>query len=185
MQADQLESRVTAPANVGITEFQTVSRVLRVLKEGGMDVVGFLDALCWGNQSAIVDPIAKSARTNLMHNDRLGTVVSRWLHPPRTSQGGSRAEGARRVLLPLVIETVKKVINGEMDAVVEELKEDSSDITEQCLLGTVIEDVQTKVQDIAPVFYDLVRAAAWSKAQEERNTLKEPAKASACREFGP
>ena len=66
-----------------------------------MDVAGFLDALCWGNKPAIVDPTAKYARTGLMHSDQLVTVVSHWLTPPRMSPGGPRAEGAKHILLPL------------------------------------------------------------------------------------
>jgi len=48
--------QVAAPADVSAIEFQTITRVLGVLNEGGMDVVGFLDALSWGNQLAIMDP---------------------------------------------------------------------------------------------------------------------------------
>jgi hypothetical protein len=77
---------------------------------------------------------------------------------PRTSKGGSTAGGARGLLLP-VIKTVKKIINEEMDAVVEELKEESADVTERSVLGTVIDDVQEKVQVTAPVFYD---CSGWS-----------------------
>ena len=75
-------------------DLRTVTHVLDVLKDGNMDVVGFLDALCWGNQMVIADPYSKAARTSLTHSDRLATIVSRWLHPPRTSQGGSTAGGA-------------------------------------------------------------------------------------------
>jgi len=73
---------------------------------------------------------------------------------------------------------VKKVINKEMDAVVEELKDESADVTEESVLSTVIDEIQEKVQVTAPVFYDLVKTAAWSKKQDERNTLKDPTKAS-------
>ena len=155
-----------------------MKRVLDVLKEGKMDVAGFLDTLCWGNQSAIADPVVKAARTKLTHSDQLAKVVSRWLHPPRTSQGGPTAEGARQTLLPLVLRTVKEIINEEMDLVVEELKEDSADVTEQSVLGTVIEEIQERVRVTAPVFYDLVKTAAWSERQEERNKLKDPTKVS-------
>jgi len=84
-------------------------------------------------------------------------------------------EGARQILLLLVI---------EMDTVVGELKEDSSDVTEQSVLGTAIDEVQERVRVTAPVFYDLVRTAAWSKEQDERNTLKDPTKVCALRESG-
>jgi len=181
--SDQPRNRVPNSAHTDATDFQTLKRVLDVLKEGRMDVAGFLDALCWGNPLATVDPTTRSARTSLTHSDRLATVVSRWLHPPRTSQGGSTAEGARRVLLPLVIGTVKEVINEEMDDIVEELKEESADVTEQSVLGTVIDEIQEKVQAVAPVFYDLVKTAAWRREQEERNTLKDPTKVSINREF--
>jgi hypothetical protein len=65
-----------------------------------------------------------------------------------------------------VIETVQEIINEEMDAVVEELKEES-DVTEENVLGMMIGDIQEVVRVIAPVFYSLVRTAAWSKKQEE------------------
>ena len=67
---------------VPIRELETVKRVLDVLKEGGMDVVGFLGALCWGNLLAVTDPTVRAARTSLTHSDRLATVVSKWLDPP-------------------------------------------------------------------------------------------------------
>ena len=173
---DPPENQIAADVSAVAIDFQTVSRVLDVLKEGEMDVVGFLDALCWGNKLAIADPTTKGARTSLLHSDRLATVVSRWLSPPRTTKGGPRAEGAKRVLLPVVIKAVEKIIKTEMDAVVEELKEDSADITERSVLGSVMEEVQETVQVMAPVFYRLVKTAAWSEEQEERNTLKEPTK---------
>ena len=96
-----------------------------------MDMGGFLNTLCWGNRLAGTDPTTRSARTNLTHSDQFITVVSRWLHPPRTSQRGSTAGGARQVLLPLVIKTVKEVVSEEMDAIVDELKGDSAGVTEQ------------------------------------------------------
>ena len=76
-------------------------------------------------------------------------------------------EGAKHTLLPLIIGMVKEIINNEMSAVVKELKEESADVTEQSVLGTVIKEVQGKVQNTAPVFYNLVKTAAWSKEQEE------------------
>jgi len=182
---DQQENRVPVVTHEELADFETVKRVLDVLKEGRMDVAGFLDALCWGNQPAITDPSTRSARTSLTHSDRLAGIVSHWLRPPRTSQGGSTAGGARQLLLPLVIKTVKEIINKEMDAVVEELKEESADVTEQSVLRTVVDEVQEVVQVTAPVFYDLVRTAAWSKEQEERNTLRDPTKASIYCELRP
>ena len=71
-----------------------------------------------------------------------------------------------------------------MSAVVKELKEGSADVTEQSVLGIVIEEVQGKVRNTAPVFYDLVKTAAWSKEQEEQNTLKDPTKVSTLHESG-
>ena len=50
----------------------------------------------------------------------------------------------RQVLLPLVIKTVKEVINEEMDIVVDDLKEESVDITEQSVLGMVTELTQKR-----------------------------------------
>jgi len=60
-----------------------------------------------------------------------------------------------------------------MDAHVEELKEESADVTEQSIFGTVIDEVQEKVQD--------TKTAAWSEG--ERNTFKDPMKAGTYYEF--
>ena len=92
---------------------ETLKRVLGVLNEGGMDVVGFLDALCWGNSLAIADPTDRAAGTSPTHNNPVAIVVSCWLNPPRTSQGG-----ARNALLPLIVRTVKEIVSKEMEAVV-------------------------------------------------------------------
>ena len=48
----------------------------------------------------------------------------------------------KSVLVPLVIDTVKCMINDEMEDVVEELKESADPITEQSVLGVVIAEVQ-------------------------------------------
>ena len=99
------------------------------------------------------------------------------------SQGGSKAGGARDTLLPLMIRTVEQIINNEIDAVVEELREDSAEVTEQTVLGTVVDEVQGKLPVIAPVFYNIVKTAAWSERQEEQNSHKDPTKASSYLSF--
>ena len=76
--------------------------------------------------------------------------------------------------MPLIIDAVKEIVNEEMDTIVEELKENSADVTEQSVLGTVIDEVQDKVRVTAIVFFDLVRTASWSEKQDERNKLKDP-----------
>ena len=86
---------------------------------------------------------------------------------PSNVPGRPKVEGAKHTLLPLIIGMVKEIINNEMSAVVKELKEESADVTEQSVLGTVIKEVQGKVQNTAPVFYNLIKTAAWSKEQEE------------------
>ena len=60
----------------------------------------------------------------------------------------------------------------------EELKDESVDVTEESVIGTVIDETQEKVRVTAPVFYGLAKTAAWSKKQDERNTLEDPTKAS-------
>ena len=91
-----------------------------------MDVVGFLDALCWGTQLATANATLRAAKTSLTHSDRLATVVSKWLDPLERPKAARRAGGSRDMLLPLAIYTVKQIINKEMDAVVEELMEEST-----------------------------------------------------------
>ena len=56
--------------------------------------------------------------------------------------GGLKAERAKHVLVPLVINVVEGIINNEMEATVEELNEELTDVTEQSVLGAVMEEVQ-------------------------------------------
>ena len=70
-----------------------------------------------------------------------------------------------------------------IDAVVEELREDSAEVTEQTVLGTVVDEVQGKLPVVAPEFYNIVKTAAWSERQEEQNSHKDPTKASSYLSF--
>ena len=45
----ELDQQVPAGARAAFANLETLKGVLGVLNEGGMDVVGFLDALWWGN----------------------------------------------------------------------------------------------------------------------------------------
>ena len=71
-----------------------------------------------------------------------------------------------------------------MDTVVEELKEESIDVTERSVLDTMIKEGLEQVQDTAPVLYDRLMTTAGSKEQEEQNMLKDPTKASVFHEPG-
>ena len=61
---DPPESQIAANVSVDAADFQMISQV-----------VGILDALCWRNRLAAVDQTTRGARTNLLHNDPLATVV--------------------------------------------------------------------------------------------------------------
>lgn len=92
--SDPPDDQIAADVSADAVDFQTVGRVLDVLKEGEMDMVRSLDALSWENRYATADPTTRDARTNLLHGDRLATAVSRWLSPPRTMKGILRAGGS-------------------------------------------------------------------------------------------
>jgi hypothetical protein len=80
---DQRGNGISALLCSESADLRTVKRVLDVLKGGDMDVVGFLDALCWGNQKAIADPSTKAARTNLTHSDNCFALVASPSNVPR------------------------------------------------------------------------------------------------------
>ena len=65
----QPENHTVSHTPVDTKDFhKTVNRVLDVLKDGKMDIARFLDALCWGNRMAIVDPTVRYTRTSLMNS---------------------------------------------------------------------------------------------------------------------
>ena len=61
--------------------------------------------------------------------------------------------------------------------------EDSAEVTEQTVLGTVVDEVQGKLPVIAPVFNNIVKTAAWSERQKEQSSHKDPTKASSYLSF--
>ena len=61
--------------------------------------------------------------------------------------------------------------------------EDSAEVTEQTVLGIVVDEVQGKLPVIAPVFNNIVKTAAWSERQKEQSSHKDPTKASSYLSF--
>ena len=47
--------------------------------------------------------------------------------------------------MPLIIDTLKELINEKLDAVLEVFREESAEVTEKGILGMVIDEVMDKV----------------------------------------
>ncbi|KAJ6544930.1 hypothetical protein B0H10DRAFT_1638758, partial [Mycena sp. CBHHK59/15] len=73
-----------------------VKNILKCMKEEGLPLPLFLDALCWGDSDCIADRTCVYARTLLMVSDELPGILDRWYKPPRAS--GARPAGGREAL---------------------------------------------------------------------------------------
>ncbi|KAJ6587839.1 hypothetical protein B0H10DRAFT_2197752 [Mycena sp. CBHHK59/15] len=80
---------------------EKVNKVLQTIREQGLDLAIFLDAVCWGSEACVSDDSIRFARTGLMVSDELPGILQRCYNPPRRSnkKKGKRPAGGCRALL--------------------------------------------------------------------------------------
>ncbi|KAG5646387.1 hypothetical protein DXG03_003710 [Asterophora parasitica] len=94
-----------------------VKAVLRCMKEQGINVPLFLDALTQGDAECRTDAEVKYAGTLLMVSDKLPEILQRMYRPPRGRKDGKgrRPAGARRLLHEFATTCIIDCVDREMD----------------------------------------------------------------------
>ena len=152
-----------APTDVGNMELQMIKQILDILKEGGLDVVGFLDTQSWGNLLAVKDPTKKHNEHNAQRptcNDCVVLAVS-----PSNVSRGVEGERCKANVAPI------RHRHGERRH--QSLDGCHGQRVEGGLIGCYGAEctrygdrgIWEKVWEKAAVFYDLVKVAAWSMEQ--------------------
>jgi len=153
-----------------------VDRVLRVLEfmnSQQIDLPLLLWAISWTVPELRSNPTVVYARTTLMVSIELPTILSHWHKPPRLHNSGFRTKGAHEVMTEWAIATVSTLLDSEM-APIDTIMTPNEPLSEEALLATKWRDTISDVQRCAPNTWRLFRHAAYTPAQDRRNTVKTP-----------
>ena len=104
----------------------------------------------------------------------LPTIFSHWFKPPRSHNQGIRTTAAQEILTGWALRRLRDLISREMKAVGSLLDYSKDCLCEDTLLDISFETLVPEVQNAAPIFWKILRHAAYTLVQEARNTLKDP-----------
>ncbi|KAJ7715201.1 hypothetical protein B0H16DRAFT_1435173 [Mycena metata] len=157
----------------GINIFDKVRKVLSCMKEEGLPLPLFLDALSWGDADCIKDRTCSYARTSLMVSDELPGILERWHMPPRTSSGAKPA-GARQPLEEFALKVVCNRIDRGIKLSAPIFLSPPEELNEEHLTSFDFDSFKVEVKTYNPFLWEILRHAAYSPLQESRNKHKDP-----------
>ncbi|KAJ6479073.1 hypothetical protein C8R45DRAFT_1156601 [Mycena sanguinolenta] len=152
--------------------FEKVKKILACMKEEGLPLPLFLDALSWGNAECVRDRTCSYARTSLMVSDELPGILDRWHKPPRTA--GARAAGAQRPLEEFALKIVCTRIDRGIKLSAPIFLSPPEDLDEEHLTSFDFNSFKSEVRSGNPVLWEIIHHAAYSPSQELRNKHKDP-----------
>ena len=153
-----------------------VKATLAFMDSQGINLPIFLDALSWGDRGCHSDPKIKYARTALMVSEELPSILERWYNPLRSpnQQKGKRPEGARQTLHEFATKCVCTCVDKEMKISAPLFISPPEDLSEEHLTGLDFKKLKSDVIQTCPIFWKILRHAAYSQRQELRNRHKDP-----------
>jgi hypothetical protein len=152
-----------------------VKETLSFMKQQKINLPIFLKALSWGDAGCHSDPEIQYARTSLMVSEELPGILRCWYKPLRSpNHKGKRPAGARHTLLAFAVECVNNIVDQEMKCSAPLFLSPPEELTEEHLMKLDFRKLKTKIIQDAPVFWGLLRHAAYSQKQEMRNRHKDP-----------
>lgn len=160
-------------ANISNEEIATrCRRIIRHMVEQGLDLTLFLFYISWTIQEAIDDPVIRYARTALMCSEELSIILKNWHRPPRKCDRGIRTRAAGATMDALAEDIVSRRVNREMRNMGPLMTSSHSDFSEEALLSVKLDQMVPAMKAVAPTFWALCRAAAFTPRQATKNTKK-------------
>jgi hypothetical protein len=160
---------------------QRVLKVLDVMKEQGINVPVFFDALLWGTEGSFNSGRIRAARTSLLHSNELLHGLQRMWEPPHSSKTNkSPGSGARPALKGFVLQCMQDMQVKEMSALAAVLQSPANSFVEKDLTKVSLQVIANQMQEHAPSLWKYLLSGAHSKQQKKRNTKKCPDAVSLC-----
>jgi len=125
----------------------------------GLDLPILLHALSWSNEPLISNNTAKYHRSVLMNSLELPEILKQW---------SKKSEAARRSLTQWATDHVTQLINTEMNAVVEKLRCDGEDLSEETFLSITPRSVTLLLKPEVPTLWRILKSASRTSQQEKR-----------------
>lgn len=153
---------------------ERVRSVINFMQSLDINLPIFLWAISWNIPELVSDPIVASERTSLMLSDELPGILAHWCRPPRKHNSGVRTKAAYDTINKFALESVKELVENEMDDLDDIFSSPQSELSEESLLSINWNDLMANVRCKSPTTWSLIRHAAYSQKQESRNTTKDP-----------
>ncbi|KAI0073971.1 hypothetical protein K474DRAFT_1710254 [Panus rudis PR-1116 ss-1] len=156
--------------------YQKVRRIIAFIKEEGLTLAKFMDALSWGNEDCASDSSMASTRRHFFESTEFPILLRRWSKPPGyTTSHKAAPEGAKTRLTEFAIETVIQQVDEELSVLDQYFRpEDGDSFRSHDLIRVDLEELVTAIRENAPVFWEILDSVATTARQKKRNTHKNP-----------
>ncbi|KAH8093843.1 hypothetical protein BXZ70DRAFT_897167 [Cristinia sonorae] len=143
-------------------------RVIQAMKDEGLNLPVFLNAIFWGNQACTANAEVRHERTTFMSSGYLRTILNRWWKPPNSAQSG------QATMREFVVGCTQEVLTTEMNNIATELRPGPDPLSHEKLTEFDFKKFgQYLREEGAPILWTLLMSLAWG-ARQAKNTTKDP-----------
>lgn len=139
-----------------------IKNVLKEMENQNIHVAEFLDGLSWGDADCNKDRGIINARTSLLSDPILPSILHRWAFPPRPSQSKHRRpEDAQSIMKEFAIDYIQRTTNKELQNLAPTLQSATDeDVNSDRLASTTYKELSDDMHQYAPVLWKLLETLA-------------------------
>ncbi|KAF9231156.1 hypothetical protein BU15DRAFT_82749 [Melanogaster broomeanus] len=151
-----------------------VLKILDSIREEGMTLSLFLDALSWGDEDCTASDRVRYARMGLLVSEELPGILARWYKPPRNKNKGRHPAGARPAIEGFAVNCVTHLLDRQMEHIALHFVSPPSELSQTNLTTFNFKAFIQTVKGDAPLLWRVMRQVAYSEQQRLRNIHKDP-----------